>query len=60
VAIGIIGFFVWQREGKEPKPYEKAQNKEKGGQIYCKECGKRAQPGDKFCRNCGTRLETKK
>jgi uncharacterized membrane protein len=26
------------------------------GQIYCHECGKRAQPADKFCRACGVRL----
>jgi hypothetical protein len=26
------------------------------GQIYCPQCGKRAQPVDKFCRACGTRL----
>ncbi len=57
VAIGIIGFFVWQKEGKEPQLDEKPRKKEKGDQIYCKECGKRAQPGDKFCRNCGTRLK---
>lgn len=25
-------------------------------QIYCHECGKRAQPADKFCRACGVRL----
>ena len=24
------------------------------GQIYCHQCGKRAQPSDKFCRACGT------
>ena len=26
------------------------------GQIYCPQCGKRAQPSDKFCRACGVRL----
>jgi zinc-ribbon domain len=25
-------------------------------QIYCPQCGKRAQPADKFCRACGSRL----
>lgn len=24
--------------------------------IYCHQCGKRAEPGDRFCRACGTRL----
>jgi len=27
-------------------------------QIYCHECGTRAQPGDRFCRTCGSRLRT--
>lgn len=26
------------------------------GQIYCHNCGKRANASDKFCRSCGTRL----
>lgn len=26
--------------------------------VYCTQCGKRAQPGDRFCRACGTRLRT--
>jgi len=26
------------------------------GNIYCPQCGKRAQPGDVFCRTCGTRM----
>lgn len=26
------------------------------GQVYCPQCGKRAQPADKFCRACGIRL----
>jgi len=26
------------------------------GEVYCHECGKRAQTGDRFCRTCGTRL----
>jgi hypothetical protein len=33
---------------------EKSSSNE--GQIYCHECGKRAQPSDKFCRACGVRL----
>lgn len=24
--------------------------------VYCHQCGKRAEPGDRFCRACGTRL----
>ena len=26
------------------------------GDVYCHQCGARAQPGDRFCRVCGTRL----
>lgn len=26
--------------------------------IYCHQCGKRAEPGDRYCRSCGTRLRT--
>jgi len=38
--------------GRKPK-----KGKPEGDlQIYCHECGKRAQPGDTFCRTCGTRL----
>jgi hypothetical protein len=34
----------------------KQKKSESDGQIYCHECGKRAQPGDLFCRTCGARL----
>jgi hypothetical protein len=27
-----------------------------GGKVYCHNCGKRANPGDRFCRTCGTAL----
>jgi len=27
-----------------------------GEQVYCSQCGKRAQPGDRFCRSCGARI----
>lgn len=26
--------------------------------VYCHQCGKRAEPGDRFCRSCGTRLRS--
>jgi zinc-ribbon domain len=29
-----------------------------GGFIYCHNCGKRANPGDRFCRTCGTALRS--
>jgi hypothetical protein len=29
---------------------------EKGGDLYCHQCGRRANSGDRFCRTCGARL----
>jgi zinc-ribbon domain len=29
-----------------------------GGFVYCHNCGKRANPGDRFCRTCGTALRS--
>ncbi len=29
-----------------------------GGYIYCHNCGKRANPGDRFCRTCGSALRS--
>lgn len=31
-------------------------NSDDGGQVYCSQCGKRAEPGDRFCRACGARI----
>jgi hypothetical protein len=28
------------------------------GDIYCSQCGKRAQPGDQFCRSCGAPIRS--
>jgi hypothetical protein len=57
---GLAGFFYRQggsrgatsrRRGRRP-PKETSQEEP----VYCSQCGKRAQPGDRFCRACGTRL----
>lgn len=38
---------------KEIQPEVKAKSQR---DIYCHQCGKRAEDGDKFCRSCGTKL----
>ncbi len=63
------GFWYWQSgRGEERTPKRRrrraatspsqvaAPNEE--GVIYCHQCGKRAETGDRFCRACGTRLRT--
>jgi hypothetical protein len=53
------GWYFWQSSrGKgSPRQRHRASDEEyEGGEVYCHQCGKRAQPGDRFCRTCGTRL----
>ena len=60
VAVGLIWY--WQtgaasRTGKGRKRHTSHGEAGAGAdQVYCPQCGKRAQPADKFCRACGTRL----
>ncbi len=42
--------------GKKKTPERKSGGVPPGVQVYCHQCGKRADPGDRFCRSCGTRL----
>jgi hypothetical protein len=35
-----------------------AKDDSDGGFVYCHNCGKRANPGDRFCRTCGTALRS--
>jgi hypothetical protein len=60
IVAGIVGFVTWQRGGQMVKPVKRAENPLEDGQeklVYCRQCGKPAQPGDVFCRSCGTRLK---
>ena len=53
------GLYFWQTsKGKTgTRIRHRARDEESdGGDIYCHQCGKRAQSGDRFCRTCGTRL----
>lgn len=68
VLIAGGGWWYWQsgreqdnktqkrRRGKaEPSSVQEIREE---GAVYCHQCGKRAEPGDRFCRSCGTRLRT--
>jgi hypothetical protein len=37
-------------------PIRREQPAEKGGQVFCTTCGKKAQPKDRFCAGCGAPL----
>lgn len=53
------GLYFWQTsKGKRsPRLRHPARDEELTvGEVYCHQCGKRAQPADRFCRTCGTRL----
>ncbi len=60
----ILGgaWYFWQSSREEPPRRRRRHAPRRGTQIgdgqaiYCHQCGKRAQPGDRFCRACGTRL----
>jgi hypothetical protein len=64
----IVGGGVWYwQSGRErgkrgshhrhvPRDDDDETEDDDGEQIYCHQCGKRAQTGDRFCRACGTRL----
>lgn len=55
----VGGLYFWQAsQGKRgPRQRHQARDEESPGEeIYCHQCGKRAQPADRFCRTCGTRL----
>lgn len=64
--IGIAGGAGWywlssRPDGQVSKQRKRARKPKQDseaadGQVYCHECGKRAQPGDQFCRTCGARL----
>jgi hypothetical protein len=61
VVVGIVGgLYLWknssQRSPAVRKRHVQRQITSESGDIYCNQCGKRAQPGDVFCRACGMRL----
>jgi hypothetical protein len=53
------GLYFWQTSKGKNGPRQRHRVRDEvtdGEAIYCHQCGKRAQPGDRFCRTCGTRL----
>jgi hypothetical protein len=53
------GLYFWQTSKGRSGPRQRRHAREEesdGGDVYCHQCGKRAQPADRFCRTCGTRL----
>ncbi len=62
IIFGIVGgIYMWRngtrRASAGRKRHAQAQQNSDSEEIYCHQCGKRAQPGDVFCRTCGMRLE---
>lgn len=67
VLIAGGGYWYW-RLGREEAPAKsrrqrRASRREadevfQAGAVYCHQCGKRAESGDRYCRSCGTRLRT--
>jgi hypothetical protein len=64
----LVGGGIWYwRSGREEKAPKRSRHSRRSkvdsetpsmeaGNIYCHQCGKRANSGDRFCRSCGTRL----
>jgi hypothetical protein len=53
------GIYFWQTSQGKPKARRRRRSRvreDESENIYCHQCGKRAQSGDRFCRTCGTRL----
>jgi hypothetical protein len=56
------GLYLWQsKRSRSPARERRHRSSGQAGagsdsDIYCHQCGTRAQPGDRFCRVCGTRL----
>ena len=62
VVAGIVGGFYMWKSGTRLSPVSRKrhiQSKQSSEtvEVYCNQCGKRAQPGDVFCRTCGMRLQ---
>jgi hypothetical protein len=60
LAIGAASIYLLRPQSRQAlqrrqthRPHEAAHGKT---EVYCHQCGARAEPGDQFCRVCGTRL----
>lgn len=53
------GFYFWKSGQGKTDPRQRHRSRARDDtveEVYCHQCGKRAQAGDRFCRTCGTRL----
>jgi len=63
IVVSIVGgLYMWKsgmrRSSASHKHPSQSQQVNETVDVYCPQCGKRAQTGDMFCRTCGTRLRT--
>lgn len=58
--VGAIYYFWRSNSVQASKPRKRPHSTkgEGGGDIYCHECGARANGDDRFCRTCGSKLRT--
>ena len=61
IVVGIVGgYYMWKngtrRSSASRKRHAQQQPASETSEVYCNQCGKRAQTGDVFCRTCGARL----
>ena len=61
IVVGFVGgYYMWKsgtrRSSSSRKRHARSQQVGETGDVYCNQCGKRAQPGDVFCRTCGMRI----
>ena len=61
IVAGIVaGLYMWKGGSRRSiisrKRHSQPQKVSEDEDVYCNQCGKRAQPGDVFCRTCGMRL----
>jgi ribosomal protein L32 len=57
--IVVGGIYFWQSGQRQTRPRKRQRRSEQAStdiQVYCHQCGSRAQSGDRFCRICGTRI----
>ena len=62
IGFGVVGgYYMWKKGTRRSHGARKRHVQTQGTgdteEIYCHQCGKRAQPGDVFCRTCGMRLQ---
>ncbi len=57
IAGALVYFWRTTRKGKSSlRKRHPSQSEATESEVYCHQCGTRAQKGDRFCRVCGTRL----